>query len=427
MTLLCPQCFGNDGLRRRIVDIRPQFPNEKCQFHPKLKGVPVEAIADIINAVFRANYGFAQQSYDGDGGESLNEIIYELTEAEDDDMVQAIVDQLIEDDDYWPPDGDEPFYDEDAKYERGDFAFSTHSRLWDRFRASILHEQRFFNISAKDMLKEIFDGVHLQRNTSRLGPVYVIEPGGDLSSFYRARIADEQSAREEIVRDIAGKLGPPPARGRRAGRMNPAGISTFYGAFNLETCIAELRPSVGSYVMGAKFSITEPLCVLDTTRFQAPPKELNIFAPDHIRRAAQWRFMCRFMDEIGQPISPTDEHLDYIPTQAVAEYLLHHHAFSFAGRSGKIEAIIYRSAQNPTGKNIAVLGEAALVGLLDKDEPAQAGPPVPYAAWLTGLGRQEKIRIAAQSQTLETRLVTGASYASRPYKGDYWPDGTEDF
>jgi len=431
VTLLCPQCFGNRGLRRRIIEIRPKFPDEKCDFHPTLKGVPVQEVTKIIDEVFRSNYGFAERTYDGEAGDGLETIIYDLTGADEHNVVRAVIDQLIEDDDYWPPDGGEAFYHEDVNYERDDFALSTHSRLWDEFRDSIVHGQRFFNLSAKDLLKEIFDGVHLQRNTSGLGPVYMIEPGKDQASFYRARVTETKPVRQEIAQDIAGKLGPPPARSRRAGRMNPAGISTFYGAFDFETCITELRPTIGSCVTGAKFAITEPLCVLDTTQFRAPPKELNIFARDRIRRAAQWRFMRRFMDEIGQPISPTDEHLDYIPTQAVAEYLLYHHEFSFAGKSGKIEAIIYRSAQNPKGKNIAVLGGAAQVGVLDEDKPKteakEADSLTRQDRWLANFGGPGKFRIAAKPQTLETRRVTGATYSSSAYKDDYWLDGNDDF
>jgi hypothetical protein len=427
MTLLCPNCFNDSGLKRRIIDIRPQFPNEKCQLHPNLKGVPVKAIAEIVDAVFRVNYDFASQSYNGEEGESLEEIILDLTGAIDYDVARAVVDQLIEDDFYWPPDGEEAFYDEDAKYERSEFALTKHSKLWDDFRTTILHEQRFFNAAAKDLLAEIFDSIHLLRSYYLVGPVYIIKPGGEQSGFYRARVANEESMRQRIIKDIAGELGPPPARGRRAGRMNPAGISTFYGAFDLETCIAELRPSVGSYVMGAKFTITEPLCVLDTTLFQSPPKDINIFSLDHIRRSAQWRFMCRFMTEIGQPISPTDEHLDYIPTQAVAEYLLHHHKFSVAGEPRKIEAIIYRSAQNPEGRNIAILGEAAKVGLLGQDRPPEIESPAPKSIFSIARKSPEKFRIAAQPQTVETRLVTGASYTSTAYNHDHWPDGTEDF
>ena len=59
--------------------------------------------------------------------------------------------------------------------------------------------------------------------------------------------------------------------------MNPAGITAFYGAFDLDTCIAELRPAVGNVVVSARFELTEPLCVLDITQFQKPQVKLGLF------------------------------------------------------------------------------------------------------------------------------------------------------
>jgi hypothetical protein len=197
--------------------------------------------------------------------------------------------------------------------------------------------------------------------------------------------------------------------------MNASGVVAFYGAFDLDTCVAELRPSVGSLVAGCQFEITEPLCVLDMTRFHAEPKELNLFAPDHIRRAAQSRFLRRFMEEIAQPISQTDEHLDYIPTQAVAEYLAHHHEFTFAGRKRRIEAVIYASAQNPKGKNIAILGEAARVKATIDPASLGGGPglwPDPPRAL-----RMEPpaSRLAARPESTTVRRVTGARFTTRKF------------
>lgn len=145
--------------------------------------------------------------------------------------------------------------------------------------------------------------------------------------------------------------------------------------------------------------------------------EMRALARDALSRIAQWRFMRRFMDEIAQPISPDDEHLDYIPTKAVAEYLAYHE-FTFAGRSRAIEAIIYGSAQNPGGRNIALLRRAAVVG-----DPARqpAGGPSPRAE--RGLGTlsddwgdlRRSGRIVPLLNSLAKRTVSGARYLSVRY------------
>jgi len=110
----------------------------------------------------------------------------------------------------------------------------------------------------------------------------------------------------------------------------------------------------------------------DTTRFEAPIKPMSLFNKDDIQRREQWQFMTNFMNTIALPISPNDEHLDYIPTQAVAEYLLNHHEFYNHGEKARIEAVIYRSAQRPAGKNIVLLGDAGRVwSPPPKEEPGK--------------------------------------------------------
>lgn len=36
--LVCPDCFGNRGLKFRIEKIRPDFDDGECTFHPKKRG-----------------------------------------------------------------------------------------------------------------------------------------------------------------------------------------------------------------------------------------------------------------------------------------------------------------------------------------------------------------------------------------------------
>ena|GEM_PF-1226386 len=364
MTLLCPNCFSNKGLQQRLVEIRPNYRDDRCTFHSSLKGIPVANVAEIIDEVFRNNYGLGRYNnafYDEQEGEDLQGVLYELTGADLHDVVSAISDQLIADDYYWPPDGEEPFYSNEVSYQRSYDAFNGHSYLWNEFCESIVHGQRFFNSKAKELLFKIFDRIHLQRDIQQSNPVYAIAPGSEQATVYRVRNVGDPEARKKIREDVPAHMGPPPSRLRRPGRMNPSGVGALYAGFDLETCVAEMRPTVGDVIVSAQFEITEPLWVLDTTRFSGGFKEPNLFSKDHIRRTAQWRFMQRFMVEIARPISRNDEHLDYIPTQAVAEYLLNHHDFHVGGSKHRIEAIIYRSAQHPEGKNIVILGDACAI------------------------------------------------------------------
>ena len=102
--------------------------------------MPVAAVSKIVDEVFRSNYGLGEYQgvprTDSDRvdheqqGASLEEAIYHLTQATEDEVARVLVRQLIEDDAYWPPDGEEPFYASDQNYVRyhgGEFG---HSELW---------------------------------------------------------------------------------------------------------------------------------------------------------------------------------------------------------------------------------------------------------------------------------------------------------
>jgi hypothetical protein len=367
MTLLCPECFADKGLQRRIVEMRPQFDNDPCTYHPRRKGVPIDAVAGLIDEVFRANFTYAGVDYlddpDDPGafavrGSDLSDTILTLTQIDDFDALQALVDQLIEDDFYIPQRGEEGFYDEAFRYERI-LDDGGHSALWDRFCQTVTYEQRFTNPQVGELLGEIFQNIHLQRDVGRRAPVYRIGPN-DKVAFLRARLIDDRDL-EAVRLDPHGQLGAPPRRLGKSNRMNPAGVSAFYGGLDLETCISELRPIVGGQIVYGRFKPARELVLLDTTRFAEPPKELNIFARDHVRRLSQWRFMQRFMTEIAKPISPSDEPFDYVATQVVAEYLNKVHTVRSAREKRGIDGIIYRSAQRPAGANIVLLGDAARV------------------------------------------------------------------
>jgi hypothetical protein len=169
--------------------------------------------------------------------------------------------------------------------------------------------------------------------------------------------------------------------------------------------VAELRPAVGETVISAKFELTRPLLVLDTTKFTGRPKAINIFAPTFVNRMRLWKFMTTFMNEIGRPCLPDDEHLDYIPTQVVSEYLTHIHKFKRGDTEMTVDAIIYRSAQNGDGKNIAIFGGAAVV------EGARSSSQY--------LFRAEKPAIKVVEGSLASHEVVGVSHTKREA---YTPD-----
>ena len=425
---ICPDCFDNDGLKRRIVAIRKEASEGNCQFHPTKKGVPIARVASIVDPVFRDLYwatGDDGNYWSQERGSSLHDVIYDLTEADDDQVINGLIGALEAQDNYWPPDGEEPFYSTDYLYTLQREENGRHLHNWQSFQRSLMFESRFFNPDAERMLNEIFHGVQQLRDANRQGPVYMIQPDTPEARFFRARNANSYEEMKRIRADLAKELGPPPEQLRKAGRLNPSGIHAFYGAFDLATCIAELRPSVGGRVISAEFSLVRPICVLDTTRFANNPKTVNLFAAGGLERARQWQFMKMFMEEIARPVFPGEEHLQYLPTQAVAEFLNRRFQVSFAREKRGIDAVIFRSAQRPEGKNIVVLGDAAIVGMpagAAGEVPAEAPEKDDFDDWfdqaLKIVRADKPAGLVADPQSVRWTKIIGAEFTPAPDDGD---------
>jgi len=419
MTLVCPACFGDTGLQRRIEEIRPNYDEGNCDFHPRRKGTPLEVVAEIVDEVFRGNYDFgavvAEHDLDPDephisyrqGGEDLSDSLRHLTKAVDDEVVERLIEVLESDEGLYTYHHGDPFYDPAARYERRDPGEAGHGSLWQNYCESVMHSQRFFNDEARGFLEQIFRNIHLQKDTSRRYPVFMMEPSR-APVLHRARIVHPDAVKELLDEPVP-RLGPPPRRMGKANRMNVSGIPAFYGSLDLATCVSELRPLVGDTLAHAEFRLRRPICVLDTTRFEAPPKELNLFAKDHIRRLAQWRFMQRLTIEIARPISPGDEHIDYVPTQVVAEYLNKVHLVRMNREKRHIDAIIYRSAQRPGGRNIVLLGEAGLVAR-SSEEASAPRPPAPSLSRETGEQAAPRPGLSLDAQTVRISTVKSAGF-----------------
>lgn len=346
---VCPECFDNAALKRRLIEIRPKMPDgERCEIHPTRKAIPLDEVGRIVEPALRANYALGEWMFYHQEGDDLHDVINGTTGAEDDRVINALSHWLIENDDYWPPDGGEPFWGDDQAYVPVRLDGWRHDARWRRFRKAILHHQRFFNDRAKIFLAEIFDGIQNQSDIDDKPAFYNLEPGEE-PLFYRARVVADEEAFRAIQKDPASLMGSPPPGLRRAGRMNAAGIAVFYGATEKETAIAELRPAVGSLISLAAFRVHRPIHVLDLTRFTRAGRQLDIFAKNQMVRATQWAFMQSFATEISQPILPGDEHLENVPAQVVAEYLT---STPVRWRGGDVtpDAIIFRSAQREAAR-----------------------------------------------------------------------------
>lgn len=145
--------------------------------------------------------------------------------------------------------------------------------------------------------------------------------------------------------------------------MNAPGIPVFYGSFDVETCVAEIRAPVGGSAVIGKFEIIQPLRLLDLTQLERVQNELSYFHPDFLRDHGYGQFVAGFHDEIKKPFVPGNEALDYLPTQVVAEYL-------WTRNDRGVDGIIFGSSQvSGDHRNIVLFPHACIIDGADEEVP----------------------------------------------------------
>jgi len=208
---------------------------------------------------------------------------------------------------------------------------------WHRFETSLKHENRFFNRHGEDFLALIFTGLD-DHITARGNSVIVeVGPGTSYERLYRARVFEDSDELTRAVLQPDREIGPPPPQRARAGRMNPAGVSVFYGATSSRVALAEVRPPSGSKVVVGAFEVRIRLRLLDLSALEhLRPAVGSRLDPEYVECLKRAEFLRKLGLQLSKPVMPSDEVLSYLPTQAVANYLA-----TAAGLHG----IIYPSVQ----------------------------------------------------------------------------------
>lgn len=133
------------------------------------------------------------------------------------------------------------------------------------------------------------------------------------------------------------------------GRANPRDIPALYLATEKETAIAEVRPWMGSYVSVAQFKTQRELKVINFSKDEGHPIFFKEPTPVE-REEAVWKHICQAFSE---PMTKSDNYIDYVPTQIIAELF----------KANGYDGVAYRSNFGTDGFNIALfdLEAAALI------------------------------------------------------------------
>ena len=250
---------------------------------------------------------------------------------------------------------EETEFDTDSHYAEKPIGAGEWWGKWREFERSLTTETRFFSRNAFSLLQSAFEGIGTMKSYD--GRPAVVKAGSEteLPAIFRARFFQSEEDLEIALAHPELHLGPPPSARARAGRMNAEGISVFYGADRPEVALAEVRPPVGSWVVVARFDIVRPLRLMDLEALTEIWCHGSIFDPKYISHLERVIFLRHLAQLIGSPVLPDRERLEYLPTQAIADFLA-------TGNTPSLDGMIFPSVQaGKEGLNLVLFHKAARV------------------------------------------------------------------
>ena len=349
--VVCGECVGDGFLRKRIAT---ECDMGRCSFCEHVRPcLPVEILAEEVGRILDNFYGTGPVIRTGSvqgmhhyihAGYPLDFTVAELLACNSEGRLTASLVGLLTgsiDDDGGP------CFEADALYMRRSMRPTEVEEKWQEFKSGVMHRSRFFNDHGKAFLDWLFEGIHHleDENSQEVVRLFEVEDGWEL---YRGRYCPPSSDPKNILVSPETELAAPPKEKARSGRMNPVGVPVFYGAFDRDTCIAELRPSVGGMVLTGEFQLLRDARVLDfgvlENMFDAEP--MSCFDPDYRTKMERRQFLRTLHSKISSPVTPDQEH-EYLFTQVIAEYLS-------TQVEPPIDGVMFASVQHQDGINIAL-------------------------------------------------------------------------
>jgi hypothetical protein len=227
---------------------------------------------------------------------------------------------------------------------------------WKSFCTFVISQSRFFFLNAKN---DSYD----KNQHDEMNPIQILDSVASIITnlgMLKIILPDQGLRRVRIVDDYneattAKHLGsPPPDRCNMANRMSPAGISMFYGAFDLATAVKETyepEPTIIKKAVVGNFYPCRSLNVIDLSK---PFKSTSLFDEDEKYRFEK-SFLRDFIRDFTKSIERADRaHIDYVPTQIVTEYF--RHVLTKTSPS-LIDGVIYPSSKNINHNAIVIFAD----------------------------------------------------------------------
>lgn len=365
MSAVCWDCVEDSYLKKMIQEQGDVQPCSECGSSERA-AFTADDLAERLSPILQEHYapGREGQKFGDDDdhsweqeGDPLSDVVQEALEqyfSFNDEIVRS----LIRHDHARPQDGEERFFSNEVNYVGTELRPYRLRGWWDSVEEDLKHHKRFFSSSAKELFEYLFRGVETRkfRDVAQKKDVTVVRDLPECSELFRARICDSNEKLKNAIADPLKHIGPPPSERARAERMSVDGVAVFYGALESETCLAELRPTIGSEAAVITVRTIKALRLLDFTRIKDSYQILSYFQPDFNEQAEKNIFLRQLGRLISQPVRPGKES-DYIITQTMAEYLAHVHGAQSDGslfRADPFDGLLYKSVQRNGGVNIVL-------------------------------------------------------------------------
>ncbi|WP_162242721.1 RES family NAD+ phosphorylase [Dyadobacter sp. Leaf189] len=365
--MICHKCIENHDLAYRVLG---EGEKNTCFYCGRRESaIKMSKLSAIIEHVFERHFELVsntpdryqeatQNDPDRDyifepDGDSFTVLVEEIAGVNS--QIACDIQEILSQQYSYLSEADDTSLNEDCYYKEK----SSHEHEWDLDLILVQHaietQGRHFNSRAADFLNRIFEG--LSEHQTKHGKPIIVEAGPEslISSLFRARVFKTGKLLEEAMANPEKNLGPPPSEIATAGRMNPFGISVFYGSNDPIVARAEVRPPIGSMVAIASFRILRPLKLLDLEALADVYVKESYFHPDFEEK--KWRAYCirHLSQAMSVGVMPGDENREYILTQAMADYLAYYDGY-------RIDGIIYPSIQAAKLKqNIVLFHKASRV------------------------------------------------------------------
>jgi len=231
---------------------------------------------------------------------------------------------------------------------------------WHHIANELTHGRRFFNDTARSFFECLIGEALKAQDPDHLGTpalVTVLDAG---TAFYRSRIASSELEARSFAENATVALGAAPKERAASNRMSPAGVPLLYVSREIDTCIAEVRPSIGDTVVVGHFKSTAPLKFFDFTMLsrQLQHTPLSFFDPDYQKRSEHRMLLEYLHEEIARPVRASDT--EYVVTQALAEFIRYDEKWAFDG-------IAFQSVQCKGGVNYVFFDRGAPEAMVAPD------------------------------------------------------------